>query len=949
MNLRKMTFHVNGVDRMVICDPEKDTLADVLRRIGLTGVKVGCGTGICGACSIILNGEVVRSCARKITAIKEYSEITTIEGIGTPQHLHPLQVAWMNLGAVQCGFCTPGFIISAYALLQKNAAPTREEVRDWFQKNRNVCRCTGYKHIVDAVMAAAKVLRGEATLDEIMVKLPEDGNYYGKPLVRPAALAKVCGLADYGEDMAMKMPQGTLHAVIVQPKITHHANIINIDTSEAEKMPGVVKVVTHKDVKGTNYLNLVTASKRSTTTKPAHIIFAYDKIYRYGDSVGAVVADTEDHARAAAAKVKVEIEQLPEYLSFLDAAMPDAVRVHEDTPNICSVQPVLKGVGLENPAAVSETIDNSAYKVEGSFYSTREPHLSVEGDTVQAYFDPDGVMTVHCKAQVIGANIANIAKAIGLPNEKVRIIMNHTGGSFGWSMNGGSYAIAAACAMALDTPVALHFTYEEFMHYSGKRSASFSNSRLACDKDGKITAAEFDIGLDHGAYQDAESLVNRPARFFYFPYNVPNVAGLSRLANTNQTFGVAYRGFGAPQAYTAGEAMMDMLAEKAGIDPFEFRWRNIARQGDLNINSYPFHEYPMEEIMNKMRPLYEKAVADAKAADKPDRRRGVGLAWGGYNVSSGPADNASVAVEINPDGTFTKYDTWQDVGQGGDIGSLMVTLEALKPLGVKPDQIRLIQNDSGTSPISGSSSASRMHFMTSIATKLAADRLIDAMKKPDGSYRTYAEMTAEGIPTKYEAEHSNTSFPGLSNLDPNTGIGNPTPAYNYSLYLAEVAVETATGKTTVLRYTCVDDVGVIGNIAALDGQVFGGNSHCIGFALSETYEDVKLHTNMLRAGVPYIKDIPDEMPVIHLENPREENPFGSSGASENYQSGGHVAVINAIKNACGVRVFELPATPDKVKAGIEALAAGKTINPPGPFFLGSDLIETLEDIKANPV
>jgi aldehyde oxidoreductase len=279
----------------------------------------------------------------------------------------------------------------------------------------------------------------------------------------------------------------------------------------------------------------------------------------------------------------------------------------------------------------------------------------------------------------------------------------------------------------------------------------------------------------------------------------------------------------------------------------------------------------------------------------------------------------------------------------------MVTLEALKPLGVKPDQIRLIQNDSGTSPISGSSSASRMHFMTSIATKLAADRLIDAMKKPDGSYRTYAEMTAEGIPTKYEAEHSNTSFPGLSNLDPNTGIGNPTPAYNYSLYLAEVAVETATGKTTVLRYTCVDDVGVIGNIAALDGQVFGGNSHSIGFALSETYEDVKLHTNMLRAGVPYIKDIPDEMPVIHLENPREENPFGSSGASENYQSGGHVAVINAIKNACGVRVFELPATPDKVKAGIEALAAGKTINPPGPFFLGSDLIETLEDIKANPV
>ncbi|MCL2167431.1 MAG: molybdopterin-dependent oxidoreductase, partial [Clostridiales bacterium] len=744
MFLKKITLTINGVDRMIICEPEKDSLADVLRRIGLTGVKVGCGAGVCGACSVILDGEVVRACVRRISSVKEFSEITTIEGIGTPRHMHPLQVAWMNYGAVQCGFCTPGFIVSAYALLEKNQNPSREEVRDWFQRHRNVCRCTGYKQIVDAVMAAAKVLRGEATIEDITFKLPEDGNYYGKPLVRPAAPAKVCGLADYGEDMAMKMPAGTLHAVIVQPKVSHHANILRIDTAEAEKMPGVVKVVTHKDVKGTNYLNLATSSKRSTSTQPAHIIFAYDKIYRYGDSIGAVVADTEENARAAAAKVKVEIEQLPEYLSFLDAVMPDAIRVHEDTPNICVVQPVLKGAGLEKPAAVGEIIDKADFRVEGSFYSSRQPHLSVEGDTVQAYFDAEGVMTVHCKAQVIGANIQNIAKAIGLPNEKVRIVMNHTGGSFGWSMNGASYAIAAACAMAVDNPVALHFTYEEHQLFSGKRSASFSNSRLACDKDGKIVAAQFDIGLDHGAYQDAESLVNRPARFFYFPYNIPNVAGLSRLANTNQTFGVAYRGFGAPQAYTAGEAMMDMLAEKAGIDPFEFRWRNIARTGETNINSYPFYEYPMEEMMNIMRPLYEKAVAEAKAADTPALRRGVGLAWGGYNVSSGPADSAKVAIELNPDGTFTKYDTWQDVGQGGDIGSLMVTLEALKPLKVKPDQVRLVQNDSGTSPISGSSSASRMHFMTSIATKLAADQLMDAMKKADGSWRTYAEMVAEG-------------------------------------------------------------------------------------------------------------------------------------------------------------------------------------------------------------
>ncbi|MEN6299426.1 MAG: (2Fe-2S)-binding protein [Anaerolineaceae bacterium] len=167
MKLRKMWLNINGVDRIFICNPEKDSLADVLRRIGLTGTKVGCDAGICGSCTVILNGELVRSCIKKIRNVEEYSKVLTIEGIGTPTHLHPIQVAFMNLGAVQCGFCTPGFIVSTYALLQKNNNPSRKEVRDWFQKHLNVCRCTGYKQIVDAVMAAAKVMRGEASVEDI--------------------------------------------------------------------------------------------------------------------------------------------------------------------------------------------------------------------------------------------------------------------------------------------------------------------------------------------------------------------------------------------------------------------------------------------------------------------------------------------------------------------------------------------------------------------------------------------------------------------------------------------------------------------------------------------------------------------------------------------------------------------------------------------------------------
>ena len=223
MNLKKMTLNINGADRMFICDPEKDTLAGVLRRLGLTGTKIGCGTGVCGACSVILDGKVIRSCTRKMKNVKEYSSVMTIEGIGTVLHPHPLQYAWVSLGAVQCGFCVPGFIVSAYGLLQENPDPSREEVRDWFQKHRNVCRCTGYRQIVDAVMEAAAVMRGEKTLEDITYDWKKDiGNFYGKPLIRPNAMAKACGVCDFGDDIEMKMPPETLKVVLVMPRVASH-------------------------------------------------------------------------------------------------------------------------------------------------------------------------------------------------------------------------------------------------------------------------------------------------------------------------------------------------------------------------------------------------------------------------------------------------------------------------------------------------------------------------------------------------------------------------------------------------------------------------------------------------------------------------------------------------------------------------------------------------------
>lgn len=948
MKLRKMTLNINGADRMFICDPEKDTLATVIRRLGLTGTKIGCGTGVCGACSLLLDGKVVRSCTKKIRTVKEYSSIITIEGIGTVINPHALQYAWVHLGAVQCGFCVPGFIVSSFGLLMENVNPTREEVRDWFQKHKNVCRCTGYKQIVDAVMEAAAIMRGEKTFSDITYDYTKDTDYYGKPLIRPNAMPKACGVCDYGDDIEMKMPAETLKVALVMPRITNHAKILSIDYSEAEKMPGVVKVITAKDIEGANRLMAYQFSPRTTVFDQVHQLLQDEKIYNYGNVVAMIVADTKDHAHAAAAKVKVDIEQLPEYMNYLDAVMPDAMRIHPTMENIYSIQPLRKGDADHIP----ELIEEAEYSVEGSFYSTREPHMSIEGDTVQAYYDEEDMLTIHCKTMTLYFDRDDIAEAVGLPVEQIRVIENPTGGSFGWAMNASSYALAAIACKVTGMPVALSMDYAQFMAFSGKRSPAHLNGRLACDKNGKIIAGEFDAGVDHGAYPElGDDKLTKILRFMFFPYYVPNAIGLARVAVTNHAYGTAYRGYGAPQAYTCGEALVDMLAEKAGIDPFEFRYRNIARTGETNLNQYEFLQYPMEEMMDTMKPHYDKAVAEAKAADTKEIRRGVGIAWGGYNVGLGGADVASVAIELTGNNKFTKYDTWQDQGQGGDAGSLICTLEALKPFfKVTPDDIKLIQTDSKYCPNTGESAGSRSHFVNGKASILAAENLARAMRKEDGTYRTYDEMIEEGIPTRYDGDWTSASeWSEFGDLDPNDGSGNPTYAYTYALFLSEVEVNVATGKTTVIGMTCVDWVGRVGNIQSVDGQAYGGISHAIGFALSENYDDVKKHNNIYGAGIPYIKDIPDKMQAIHMDGYDERGPFGSSGASEAFQSSDHVAVINAINNACGVRIYELPAYPAKVKAGLDLLAAGGKLEPPKKYFLGSDFYDEIEKLKANPI
>lgn len=904
----KRLINLNGVGRVILADPES-SLAEVIReQLGLTGTKVGCGKGQCGACSVILDGKLVKSCMTKVKRLQEGSSVTTIEGLGTPDNLHALQLAWAVHGGAQCGFCSPGFIVSAKALLDNNVNPSREDVRDWFHKNRNACRCTGYKPLIDAVMDAAKVLRGEMTKSELAFKLPQDGKIWGTNYPRPTAIAKVTGMTDYGADLIAKMPTGTLHLALVQAKVSH-ARILSIDTSEAEKMPGVEKVITHKDVKGKNRITgLITfpTNKGDGWDRP---ILCDEKIFQFGDAIAIVAADTVANAKAAADKVVVSLEQLPAYMSAPAAMAEDAIEIHPGTPNIYYEQKRAKG------ADTAPLMKSAAYVVEGQYYLQRQPHLTMEPDVGFAYLDDEGTLTIHSKSIGIHLHHAMICPGLGVEPEKLRIIQNPAGGTFGYKFSPTMEALVGVAAMATNKPVALAYDYYQHITYTGKRSPFFINMKYGADKDGKIIAMESDWIVDHGPYSEFGDLLTvRGAQFIGAGYGIPNIRGLGQTVCTNHAWGSAFRAYGSPQSFLASESLMDELAEKIGMDPLELRYINVYRPGDTTPTGQAPEVYSLPEMIDKLRPLYKAALERSKKDSSPEMKKGVGVSIGIYGCGLDGPDSSEIWVELTPEGV-TLSSSWEDHGQGADIGALGTCHEALRPLGISPEKIGLVMNDTATVPNSGPSGGSRQQVMTGNAINNGCEMLLNAMRKPDGSFRTYEEMKAENIPLKYSGKWTASM---CTPCDEN-GQGSPFPVYMYGVFMAEVAVDTKTGKTRVEKLTVMTDIGKINNKLAVDGQMYGGLAQGIGLALSEDFEDLKKHTSLVDCGLPYTKDVPDDMELHYFENPREHGPFGAAGVGELPLTSPHAAIINGIFNATGVRIRQTPALPEKVLAKIKAL------------------------------
>jgi aldehyde oxidoreductase len=394
-------------------------------------------------------------------------------------------------------------------------------------------------------------------------------------------------------------------------------------------------------------------------------------------------------------------------------------------------------------------------------------------------------------------------------------------------------------------------------------------------------------------------------------YDIPNIRGEGRTVCTNHAWGSAFRGYGGTQAQLISEIVADELAEKLGLDPWDFRYKNVLRPPATNPTEQTPDSYSYVEMLEAIKPKYDEALKKAKAGSTPTHKKGVGLACGSYGCGLDGPDSSNVAVILNADGTITVHTAWEDHGQGADSGAIGTAHQALRPMKVSPDRLKFTWADT-RNPVSGPAGGSRSQVMTGGAIKVACEAMLEGLKKPGGGYYTYDEAVAAGKPTRYEGTFSVPGVPVNEN-----GIGSPFMVYMYGVCLAEVTVEVATGKTQVDKLHFYIDIGKVNNRLTVDGQLWGGVAQAIGLALTEDFEDIDKHKTMIGGGFPYIKDIPDQIELRYFENPREFGVNGAAGVGEIPLCVPHPAILNAIYNATGARVKRIPALPERVLEAIK--------------------------------
>lgn len=879
----KVSITINGARRQFVVSPDR-ALLDVLREdLHLTGTKQSCDRkGQCGACTVIVNGKTTLACLTRAADL-DNAEVITVEGLGTPDNPHLIQEAFVLSGAIQCGYCTPGMIMAAKALLDRNPNPDSDAIKKALA--RNLCRCTGYVKIIDAVKLAGRFLRGEATPADI---LPAAGSgAMGISHPRPSSMLKACGLAEFTADIKM---DGALELAVLR-STAPHAQIKALDTAKAEKMPGVAGVMTAKDIKGTNRLKMIFADQP---------ILCEDRVRTLGDPIAVVAAATRAQAEAAVAAINIEYEPLKVMMTPAEALAPDAVQIHEKYPNLCFQQPQIKG-------DAEKAFNEAAYLVEADFSTQLNHQAPLEPEACVAFLEGEGEdaqLVVIGRSIQIHAHMAILQAALGWEN--MRYEEAYTGGQFGIKAAITSEGITAAAALHFKRPVRYIPSLHESMLLTSKRHPFYMSVKLAADQNGKLTAYNNDFIVDNGAYQILGIVVvNRALQMLSGSYDIPNISILSRLVYTNNAAGGAARGAGPPQVIFALESAVDMLAEKAGIDPLEFRLMNSLQPGKSVSTGDVVQEWPFPPLCEAIRPQYDRACKEAAAFQNGPVKRGVGLAADSFGIAD-PGDAGRVAVECDPDDGITIYGAVADPGEGNDsmltqIGAHLMNL----PLG----KVRLVTRTTASTTSTGPSAGSRMTYLCGGALVNAIEQLKQAMVEAGAN--TYDALQKAGKPTRYMG-HKRVE--AQTPLDPKTGQGPTFESQVHDIQLAEVEVNTDTGEVKVIRMVTAVDAGPVIHPQNLEGQLEGGMDQGVGYALREEYIHGKTR-DWLTFKFPTMKTAFD-MEIITRETPRARGTLGGTGIGEMTMVPTAAAVTNAIYNACGVRILDLPATPEKIKAAL---------------------------------
>jgi aldehyde oxidoreductase len=881
--LKSLTLKINGVQRRLAVE-EDMVLLDLLREeLKLTGTKQGCDRkGQCGACTVIVNNKTVLSCLTKVANL-DGAEVISVEGLGTPDNPHLIQEAFVLSGAIQCGFCTPGLIMATKVLLDRNPKPTRDEIR--IALRNHLCRCTGYGKIIEAVELAARFLRGETTPEK--VRPDPKGKQIGVSHPRPWSMLKACGLAPFAADIVL--PGALELAVVASPH--HNARIRKIDTGKAEKMPGVAGVITAKDIKGTNALG-----------KDKKLLFAEgDVAPLLGAHIAIVAADTRKEALAAAEAVKVEYEVLPRVATAKEALAKGAPEVQPGTGNICMSNRQFRG-------DAKKALSSSAFVVEAEFNTQRVHQAPLEPEAAVAYLEgkgKDAELVVIGRSLRIHDHAKLLSEALGW--EKVRYQEAFTGGQFGIKVDLTSEQIAAAAALHFKRAVRYIPSTAESLQMTSKRHPFDMKVRLGADAKGKLTGYEIYATVEKGAFSAAAVvIIHRALAMLSGGYYIPNVFAEIKAVFTNNIWGGAARGAGPPQVNYALESAMDLLAAKVGMDPLSFRQLNLLKPGEPTSSGHVMQEWALEGCLKKVKPIYEKALKEAAAFKSGNLRRGVGLAASSFGIGE-PRDKSDVAVELDADDGLTIYASVADPGEGNDA---MLTQIACHLTKIPRDKIRLQTRDSVLTPNSGLSAGSRQTFMSGHALVKAIGALQAAMKEVGA--KTHADLVKAGKPTKYQVQH-NLPQTGMNEED---GQGEFFASRCHGVQMAEVEVDTKSGEVRMLRMTGVVDAGTLINPLNVLCQIEGGMDMGAGMALREHYIHGET-VDWVTYKYPTMKDSFDKE-VILIETPRKNGPLGATGVGEFTLMPTSPSIMNAIENAIGVRIYDLPATPDKILKALKA-------------------------------